>query len=123
MLSTRHWLRQYNAKSTLTAGTQQRKPDRRRRPAPMGLEHLEDRVVPATLYWQGDNVGNPGSTNVAANWNTLQNGLGADQLPASGDTLVFDTNTTGFSRFLISSDLALNNITIQINDASAAGDF
>ena len=83
---------------------------------------LEERLAPATsLHWIGSTAANGNMWSVAANW--LEN-----QVPTSGDRLVFDTTTAGFSAtangFGPTNNLTgLTNLTIGINDASAAGDF
>jgi autotransporter-associated beta strand protein len=70
------------------------------------------------LHWLGTTNSNWGT---AANW--LENAA-----PASGDTLVFDTTTTGFAgtvaAFAPFDDLpALTGLSLGFVDASAAGDF
>ncbi len=75
----------------------------------------------ATEHWIGSAAANGKSWNVATNW--LE-----DAVPVSGDTLVFDTTTAGFSAtangFAPNNNIAgLTNLTISINDASSARDF
>lgn len=90
----------------------------------MQLQQMEDRLAPATLFWQGDDATNPTLWSVAQNWNTQSNGAGLSQAPADTDTLVFNTGTTGFTTFTSSNNIgALSLAGIQIVDASAAGDF
>ena len=74
-----------------------------------------------TEHWIGSAAANGKSWNVATNW--LE-----DAVPVSGDTLVFDTTTAGFSAtangFAPNNNIAgLTNLTISINDASPARDF
>ncbi|RMG33979.1 MAG: hypothetical protein D6725_15025, partial [Planctomycetota bacterium] len=84
------------------------------------VEWLEDRTLLSTLYWEGD---------VDANWSTVGNwssdGMGTPAVagPANGDTLVFDTGTTGLTSFTSNADTSLTGITIQIVDNDAANDF
>ena len=93
---------------------------RRRQQRRLFVEALEDRRLLATLYWQGDDGTNPTLWSVAANWNTLQNGTGLSQTPASTDTLVFDSATTGLGSTTPSNDVVgLTGITLQITDATA----
>ncbi|OWK43065.1 beta strand repeat-containing protein [Fimbriiglobus ruber] len=78
-------------------------------------------MTPATLHWLGSAGANGNLWSVGANW--LEN-----RAPLSGDHLVFDTTTPGFSAtangFAPSDDISgLTNLSIAINDNSAAGDF
>ena len=83
---------------------------------------LTDVTTAATvLHWIGGAGANGNLWNVAANW--LE-----DTVPVSGDDLVFDTKTAGFSAtangFGPDNNITgLNYLTITIKDASAAGDF
>ena len=87
----------------------------------LGVTALEDRVTPATLHWLGSPAGNGNLWGVATNW--LEG-----RAPASGDRLVFDASSPGFSAtangFAPTNDVAgLTDLSIGINDASPAGDF
>lgn len=86
------------------------------------MESLEARRVLATLFWQGDAANTNWGT--AGNWADDLAGTDTGALPANGDTLVFNTNTTGFASFTANNNLAgLTGIDIQIVDDSGAGDF
>ena len=77
----------------------------RYRAASFCYEELENRVVPATLYWTGD---------VDANWSTNATGdtnWSSDLLPSNGDDLIFPImglNRTNFNDF---SNLTLNKLS------------
>ncbi|MFO0945582.1 MAG: autotransporter-associated beta strand repeat-containing protein [Planctomycetota bacterium] len=75
------------------------------------LECLEDRLVLATLTWQGVSGNN---WSVAANW--VENAI-----PQDGDTLVFNSNTPPTSFQSINDIAGLDLVTIQIvNDGSSS---
>src|SRR5262245_30708853 len=72
---------------------------RTRQARKLTVEHLEDRLAPATLTWVGD---------VDANWNTNNAGdtnWSGDVLPASGDTLRF----TGAAAGTLNNDTTAGN--------------
>ena len=107
-------------KSMIPTGRAARRQARAAKPTTRLLATLlEDRVTPTTLHWIGSTSGNGNLWSVAANWQE-------DVVPASGDRLVFDTTTPGFSSttngFAPMNDLTgLTNLSIGINDTSAAG--
>lgn len=73
-----------------------------------------------TLFWQGDDATSPTLWSVAENWNTMQDGSGTARVPASGNVLVFDTNTPGVGSFASNNDISgLTGIEIQIVDDNA----
>jgi autotransporter-associated beta strand protein len=78
-------------------------------------------VGPAVLHWIGSSAANGNLWNVAANW--LENAV-----PVSGDALIFDPTTAGFSPTAngfapVNNIAGLTNLTLTINDTSGAGDF
>jgi len=77
--------------------------------------------MPATYHWIGGSATTGNQWGVAANWEEKQ-------VPTSGSTVVFDTTTPGFSAITngfnpVNKVSGLTNLTLVINDASAAGDF
>jgi len=91
---------------------------RRGRPLPaqrrLAFESLEDRVVPATIIWQGDS-GSLWST--PGNWNL-------NRAPLAGDDLVFGSTGAGTTRNTL-NDLAslpaFSSITISASGYTLAG--
>jgi autotransporter-associated beta strand protein len=78
-------------------------------------------VTPQTLHWIGGTGASGNQWGVAANW-------AENQVPVSGDTLVFDTTTAGFSATAngfapVNTVSGLTGLILTVNDASAAGDF
>jgi autotransporter-associated beta strand protein len=78
------------------------------------LESLEDRLAPAV--WIGGGGDN--------NWDTAANWVGGVK-PTNNDTVVFSTQTAGFTgQFASNNNIAnLSGLTLQFVDDSAAGDF
>ena len=109
-------------KSLLNSGpTFRRHPRGAKSSARLLVTELEDRVTPTTLHWLGSSAANGNLWSVATNW--LE-----DQAPVSGDLLVFDSATPGFSAtttgFAPTNDISgLTNLAIGINNSSSAGDF
>jgi autotransporter-associated beta strand protein len=82
------------------------------------IEALEDRLLLATLHWQGD---------VQASWSNAANWL-ESAAPANGDLLVFDSTTTGFNAapggtgFHSVNDLTLSDVRLSlVNESSSDG--
>ena len=78
-------------------------------------------TVPSALHWLGSPGVGGNLWSVAANWQE-------NIVPSSGDTVLFDTNSAGFSATAngfnpINDIVGLTNLAIAINDASTAGDF
>jgi fibronectin-binding autotransporter adhesin len=80
------------------------------------IEKLEDRLAPANVNWTGA---------LSTSWNDPGN-WSPNQIPANGDTLIFNTATAGLVNFTANNDIAgLTGLTINIVDADAvaARDF
>ncbi len=91
------------------------------------LERLEERSLLTTLYWLAG-PGASGSNWNADNWSTVNDGVADTNLrPQSGDTLIFDTSTTGFNTtngFVPTNDLTgVTDLKVHIVDASSTADF
>jgi autotransporter-associated beta strand protein len=87
----------------------QRKGKPVRGPRSLGLERLEERVVPATDTWLGS---------ISGNWNTAGN-WSLNRVPIAGDDLVFGSGGSALNRNTVDnlrSGIAFNSVTI-----SAAG--
>jgi autotransporter-associated beta strand protein len=87
----------------------------------LAIELLEDRVTPAAFHWIGSAALNGNLWSVPSNW--LENAV-----PVSGSAVLFDTSSAGFSAtangFAPVNDLfGLSDLTLALNDGSAAGDF
>src|SRR5262245_37316536 len=67
-----------------SSGTGRRRSSRRRRFARLVCEALEDRILPAQIFW---NVDADGFWNVAGNWRDDQ---GVSRLPEANDDVIID---------------------------------
>jgi autotransporter-associated beta strand protein len=116
----RRWLnRQFRARG---ARTRAARPRRARRPH---FDTLEERVVPASVFWLGTAGGNWNSDS----WAASAVGPAVTGLrPHNGDTLSFDNTLANFNNvavsFAPSNDLTgLTNLTLQISNTSLLHDF
>src|SRR6478736_6915302 len=110
-MSHKSWLNHF-----LKGISQPARSARRQRPAfsPVRMEFLEDRTAPATLTWTGA---------ASTNWSDAGNWTGGGVPSAANNVLNF---TAGASvvKYTANNDIAgLTGITINITDASSAGDF
>jgi autotransporter-associated beta strand protein len=84
------------------------------------VEALEQRVMPAMLHWVGGDSVNPTGWNDAANW--VENAV-----PATGDTIVFDTTAATIKSFTtindFSTSVSVGVIVINDADTTAGHDF
>jgi hypothetical protein len=78
---------------------------------------LEDRLVPATLYWDGSSNN---SWATVANWSTtIGGGSTPAAVPGSGDDVVFNATTVGTKIGTLGGNQSAHSVTFSANSTSA----